>query len=227
MNTSETDSAHPDSDAASTPKRPIASLPFLIIAVALGVGAYFAGPWVMTRVLVVYERERMKWQAAHPVADNEGTDEEGDYGDGYGDGYGGGADPGDGGGADPGDSGQRGGGRGRGNVDPEERFASLDADMNELLEGDEIPERMRENVADSDTDGDGAISKEEFMARAASFAGRRGRGGPGGGRGQRPPAEDEDPPTDDETEPAETNNSPTDAENAASDEESLTSEGGA
>jgi hypothetical protein len=49
------------------------------------------------------------------------------------------------------------------------------------LTGDEISERMREDLEATDTDGDGAVSLEEFQARTQQFRG--GPGGPGGSPG--------------------------------------------
>jgi Ca2+-binding EF-hand superfamily protein len=51
-----------------------------------------------------------------------------------------------------------------------------DANKDGKLEGDEIPERMRERIGMIDKDGDGAISKSELERAAASFG---DRGGPG------------------------------------------------
>lgn len=53
------------------------------------------------------------------------------------------------------------------------------------LTGDEINERMQPRLAEIDTDGDKAVSKDEFLA---DFAKRRaqGGGGPGGGAGGAP-----------------------------------------
>ena len=81
---------------------------------------------------------------------------------------------------------QRGGGGGR--FDPEQIFAERDKDMDGLLSGDEISERMRPRVAAMDEDEDGAISKDEFVkAIAAMLASRQqssGGGGGGGGGGE-------------------------------------------
>ena len=57
-----------------------------------------------------------------------------------------------------------GGGGGGGPPDREAFFASRDADGNGKLEGNEISERMQARLAELDTDADGAISKEEFLA---------------------------------------------------------------
>ncbi|MES2793038.1 MAG: HlyD family efflux transporter periplasmic adaptor subunit [Planctomycetota bacterium] len=84
-------------------------------------------------------------------------------------------------GAGPGGPGGPGGG-GRGG-DPSAMFASRDQDGDGKLTGDEISERMRPNLAEIDTDGDQAISKDEFMANMAKRRAAGGGGGPGGGGG--------------------------------------------
>ena len=81
---------------------------------------------------------------------------------------------------------QRGGeGVGGGRFDPEQIFAERDKDMDGLLAGDELSERMRPRVAAMDEDEDGAISKDEFLkAIAAIAAARRQSSGGGGGGGE-------------------------------------------
>jgi len=96
----------------------------------------------------------------------------------------------------PQDAGGFGGGRsgpGRGiagGFDPSAMFKRVDADGDGKLTGDEIPNRMRDNLAAIDKDGDGSITFEEFQARMRQTFGG-GRGGPGranegGGQTQRP-----------------------------------------
>lgn len=75
-------------------------------------------------------------------------------------------------------------------------FDQRDADKDGKLSGDEIPERMRENVARVDSNGDGAIDKSEMekaMARMGERAGqKRGDEGDKDGSGvkpKRPPEE--------------------------------------
>ncbi len=58
-----------------------------------------------------------------------------------------------------------------------------DADGDGKLAGDEIPERMSENFATIDTDGDDAVSKDEWTAYIESRRAQRGGGG-GPGAGQ-------------------------------------------
>ena len=75
-------------------------------------------------------------------------------------------------------------------------FDQRDADKDGKLSGDEIPERMRENVSRMDENGDGAIDKSEMekaMARMGDRA-RQGRGAKGdrdgsGVKPKRPPVE--------------------------------------
>jgi polyisoprenoid-binding protein YceI len=64
-----------------------------------------------------------------------------------------------------------------GQFNPEEFFARRDANSDGKLTGDEISDRMKQNLAETDKDGNGEISKEEFMARMSRFGGGR----PGGG----------------------------------------------
>ena len=87
------------------------------------------------------------------------------------------------------------GGGGRGSFDPEAMFAERDADGDGKLTGDELSDRMRENLEEIDTDSDGSVSKEELVARMSQRGGRGGQGGPRGegeGRRQRPPLESAD-----------------------------------
>ncbi|MCO6455298.1 MAG: EF-hand domain-containing protein, partial [Pirellulaceae bacterium] len=69
---------------------------------------------------------------------------------------------------------------GGGNFDPAAIFQQRDADGDGKLTGDEISDRMRENLSAIDSDGDGSITLEEFQARMRQFSGGQG-GGPGGG----------------------------------------------
>jgi multidrug efflux pump subunit AcrA (membrane-fusion protein) len=73
-----------------------------------------------------------------------------------------------------------GGGAGGGDFDPERIFAALDADGDGKVSGEEIPDRMRDNLSEIDTDQDGAVSREEWQQRRSA----RSSGGGGGGRPQ-------------------------------------------
>jgi len=90
-------------------------------------------------------------------------------------------------GADSGEGGNGGQGSGRGSFDPEEMFDERDKDMDGLLSGDEISDRMQSRLASMDEDEDGAISKEEFLAamqRFRSSQGERGEGDAPRGEGE-------------------------------------------
>ena len=63
--------------------------------------------------------------------------------------------------------------------DPAARFGELDQDSDGKLTGDEIPERMRERLSTIDGDGDGSISRAEFIQSAKKRA--ASGGGEGGG----------------------------------------------
>ncbi len=93
-----------------------------------------------------------------------------------------------------------GGGGPGGGFDPEAFFAERDNDGDGILTGVEISERMRGRMEEIDTDKDGAVTKEEFLASRPQGGGRGGPGGPGAGgpggggegRQQRPPLETSD-----------------------------------
>jgi hypothetical protein len=96
-----------------------------------------------------------------------------------------------------GSPGAPGGGKGRGNMTPQqmvERYLEADADKDGKLSKDElngIEERRRQGLADADKDNDGFLDNKELMAAAVQARQRMmermnaeggGRGGPGGGR---------------------------------------------
>lgn len=60
----------------------------------------------------------------------------------------------------------------------ERRFGELDKDASGKVEAAECPEANRERMLKADADGDGALSKEEFLR--AMKRGQRREGGPGG-----------------------------------------------
>jgi hypothetical protein len=98
------------------------------------------------------------------------------------------------------DNGGGGGGGGRpgggpgGGFDPAAMFDENDADGDGKLAGDEIPERMSENVAAIDTDGDAAVSKQEWTAYIETRRAQRAAAGGPGGEQPSPPPERERPP---------------------------------
>ncbi len=95
--------------------------------------------------------------------------------------------------------GGRRGGRG-GGFDPAAIFAERDADGNDILEGEEISERMAQRLDRIDGDGDGKITKEEFMSAIRTRGGGgRGEGGrgEGGDRASRRPGGNDEAATDD------------------------------
>lgn len=55
-----------------------------------------------------------------------------------------------------------------------------DANKDGKLSGDEIPERMRQNLARIDTNKDGEVDRAELEAMARNFGQGRGEGGPRG-----------------------------------------------
>jgi hypothetical protein len=79
------------------------------------------------------------------------------------------------------------GGGGGGEFDPEAFFAERDADGDGFWKDGEISGRVEEELGIIDTDGDDAVSKDEwiagFQARNAAGVGRGGR--PDGQPGQR------------------------------------------
>jgi hypothetical protein len=84
----------------------------------------------------------------------------------------------------PGGGGPGGGGPGGGGgFDPETRFTEQDADSDGFWKGDEIPERTHQSLTEVDTDGDGAVSKAEWMARVEAMRAQFGGGGGGGPSG--------------------------------------------
>ncbi len=64
---------------------------------------------------------------------------------------------------------------GRGGFDPAQMFKRLDRNGDGKVGLDELPERMAERLKGADTDGDGAISKEEFEQARKNLGGRGGR----------------------------------------------------
>lgn len=157
-------------------KRPLISLPFLAIVGVLALGAYFAGPSVMQWVMLQQEKAK---QGGGPSGPEEfaGLSELAKS-------LKAGGDTGDAAAVMAGaDEASSAGGGGGNRPDPETRFTEADADGNGKLEGDEISERMQGRLSDVDTDGDGAVSKEEYMTMVESFRN-------GGGNRATPPSGD-------------------------------------
>ena len=73
------------------------------------------------------------------------------------------------------------GGGGGGGFDPMARFAAMDKDQDGKISKSEVEGRMADNFDNFDTDADGSITKEEYLAAMARF--RAAGGGPGGGGG--------------------------------------------
>lgn len=62
-------------------------------------------------------------------------------------------------------------------------FETQDANKDGKLTADEIPERMRERIAQIDEDGDGAISRSEMQKSMARMGGAGGKGADRPGQG--------------------------------------------
>lgn len=62
-------------------------------------------------------------------------------------------------------------------------FDRMDANKNGMIDADEIPEDRKEQMLQNDSDGDGAISKEEMRAGMERMRASGGFGPPGGGAG--------------------------------------------
>ena len=60
--------------------------------------------------------------------------------------------------------------------DPARFFARRDTNSDGKLSGDELPERMRNNLSAIDTDGDEAVTLEELQQRMRRFRGGGGEG---------------------------------------------------
>jgi hypothetical protein len=134
----------------STKKRSLVSIPFLLFAVALLVGGYFGGPWLMTQVFFLQEQSKVaQGNVSFDVPKERPTLA----------GMGGG-----GGGSSSAEGGQGKNGEAEGMEEQLEAiFAKRDTDMNNKIEGDEISERLKGRMDELDADKDGAISKDEFM----------------------------------------------------------------
>ncbi len=132
----------------SAKKRSLVSIPFLLFAVALLIGGYFGGPWLMTQVFFLQEQSKVAQGSVSFDVPKERPTLAGAESSGGG-----------GGSSSEGSQGEE--------EDMEARiealFAKRDTDMNNKIEGDEISERLKGRMDELDTDKDGAISKDEFM----------------------------------------------------------------
>ena len=135
----------------SAKKRSLVSIPFLLFAVALLIGGYFGGPWLMTQVFFLQEQSKVaQGNASFDVPKDRPTLA------GLGSGGGGGGSSGEGSQGENGEAEDM-------EAQLEAIFVKRDADMNNKIEGEEISERLKGRMDELDTDKDGAISKDEFM----------------------------------------------------------------
>lgn len=144
-------------------KRPLISLPFIIIVGGIALVGIFFGQTIMEQVMLMQESAKAKevtvpeeyadlseWGKS--LAENPNADFEGAA-------------------ITPGGGGNSGGGAG--GFDPEAMFAERDADEDGKLTGDEISGRMADRVEEIDSDSDGSISKEEFMTAIENMRSQR------------------------------------------------------
>ncbi|MEQ1827746.1 MAG: EF-hand domain-containing protein [Pirellula sp.] len=139
-------------------KRPALSPWFLLVSIGIAAVLVFTVPWVMTQIMYLQEQDWSKKRAfiyeGQPPAAAEPASEGG------------------------GGGGRGSGGGGGGGRDPDAIFARMDADSNGKVEGEEISDRLKGRMDQIDTDKDGALSKEEFIAGMQS---RSRDGGSAGG----------------------------------------------
>ena len=96
------------------------------------------------------------------------------------------------GGGGPGGGGPGGGGPGGGGgFDPAAIFDRRDENKDDKLTGEELSGRLQDRVAQLDTDGDGEITREEFMEGMQNAFAGGGQGGRGEGGRVRPEIEDD------------------------------------
>lgn len=127
------------------------SIPLLIIVGLLGLAVAFAGPTVMTYYFLF--QEEAKAQAIYKSVNKQSVSSSGGV-------------------VASSDmtavGGPPGGGQQR---DPEEMFKQRDENGDGKLEGSEISERMQTQMEMYDKNGDGVVSKEEFMSERLRRAG--------------------------------------------------------
>jgi hypothetical protein len=137
-------------------RRPV-SIPFIVGVVFIAPAVYFAAPWLMTRFLLLGEQQKAAAvkapeqfaelsELARSLQENSENAWEG---------------------MSVGLGGDSGSSRSSGD-DPESHFAAQDKDGNGKLEGEEISRHWSDRLEQLDSDGDGAISKQEFLAAESS-----------------------------------------------------------
>jgi hypothetical protein len=149
-------------DTKQAPKKRGTSLVLLIAFCCLGVAGYYAGPTILTYTFLLQEkyiaatRQNGGWFSTASDAPIEPS-----------------SDPSQlestaNGPEIAGSSGENGSEGNEGGFDPDSVFLRRDADGNGKLEGEEITERIQGRITELDKDGDGAVSKEEFLSGMAS-----------------------------------------------------------
>ncbi|MCR9292381.1 MAG: hypothetical protein NXI32_06660 [bacterium] len=135
-------------EAEETGKRPLISLPFIIIVGILAIAGYAAGPWLMTQFMLMEEKQK-----ASKIEEPEEFAELSELAKSLKE--------------DPNASWEGmavGPGGGGGGFDPAAVFTQMDANEDGQISGDEISGRLAENLTEIDSNGDGSVSQEEFMA---------------------------------------------------------------
>ena len=79
-----------------------------------------------------------------------------------------------------GKKGRRGQKNGQRQMNPEKMFQRLDQNQDSVIVAGELPERLRERIGAADSNQDGEINKQEFMAHVKKMMARRGGRGPAG-----------------------------------------------
>ncbi|MEM7476938.1 MAG: hypothetical protein AAF483_18285 [Planctomycetota bacterium] len=162
-------------------QKPMISLPFIIVAGIIAIGGALGGKPLMTWFMLqgesakantIEEPETFAPLSAWAQSMKEDPDEVWTGGDIQG-----------------GDGGEGGG------FDAEAKFAEWDADSDEALNDEEMPKFLKDNLEAIDSNTDGNVSKDEFMAAVAAMAEARSGGS---GTRQRPAAEEPEEPAAEE-----------------------------
>ncbi|MEM8736611.1 MAG: hypothetical protein AAGG44_20445 [Planctomycetota bacterium] len=139
----------------SETKRPLISLPFIIVMGTIAVVGIFFGRPIMEQIMLMQESAKADYVEApeefaglSELAKNLQKDPDTQW---------------------DGSVGMGGSGGGGGGFDPEKIFTDSDADGDGKLTGDEISGRMANQLDKIDADGDGSITKEEFMEAIANM----------------------------------------------------------